>query len=57
MNSLGHDFVILSKGFHNNFIVLKPDECSFMLLDVDDELLTNLVEKMKLVKTVNKKKY
>ena len=56
MNSLGHDFVILSKGFHNNFIVLKPDECSFMLLDVDDEL-TNLVEKMKLVKTVNKKKY
>ena len=56
MNSLGHDFVILSKGFHNNFIVLKPDECSFMLLDVDDELLTNLVEKMKLVKTENKKK-
>ena len=40
MNSLSHD---LSKWFHNNFMVLNPDKCSFMLLGVDDELQTNLV--------------
>ena len=43
MNSLSHDFTILSKWFHNNFMVLNPDKCSFMLLGVDDELQTNLV--------------
>ena len=43
MNSLSHDFTILSKWFYNNFIVLNPDKCSFMLLGVDDELQTNLV--------------
>ena len=58
MNSLSHDFVILSKWFYNNFMVLDPDKCSFMLLGVDDELQTNLVcVEMKLLKTVNKKKY
>ena len=43
MNSLSHDFTILLKWFYNNFMVLNPDKCSFMLLGVDDELQTNLV--------------
>ena len=43
INSLSNDFTILSKWFYNNFIVLNPDKCSFMLLGVDDELQTNLV--------------
>ena len=43
MNSLSHDFTILSKWFYNNFMVLNPDKCSFILLGVDDELQTNLV--------------
>ena len=42
MNSLSHDFTIFSKWFHNNFMVLNPDKCAFMLLGVDDELQTNL---------------
>ena len=42
MNSLSH-FTILSKWFCNNYMVLNPDKCSFMLLGVDDELQTNLV--------------
>ena len=42
-SSLGHDFTILSKWFCNNFMVLNPDKCSFMLLGADDELQTNLV--------------
>ena len=56
MNSLSHDFTILSKWFHNNFMVLNPDKCSFMLLGVDDELQTNLVCGNETLKTVNKKK-
>ena len=43
MNSLSHDFSILSKLFYNNVMFLNPDKCSFMLLGVDDELQTNLV--------------
>ena len=43
MNSVSHDFTILSKWFYNNFMVFNPDKCSFMLLGVDDELQTNLV--------------
>ena len=43
MNPLSHDFTILPKWFYNNFMVLNPDKCSFMLLGVDDELQTNLV--------------
>ena len=42
MNSLSHDLTIFSKWFHNNFMVLNPDKCAFMLLGVDDELQTNL---------------
>ena len=43
MNSLSHDFNILSKWFYNNFMVLNPDKCSFMLLGVDDKLQTNVM--------------
>ena len=43
MNSVSHDFTILSKWFYNNFMVLNPDKCSFMLSGVDDELQTKLV--------------
>ena len=43
MNSLSHDFTILSKWFYNNFMVLNPDKCSFLSLGVYDELQTNLV--------------
>ena len=43
INSLSHDFTIFSKWFYNNFMVLNPDKCSFMLLGVDDEFQTNLV--------------
>ena len=43
IDSLSHEFTILSKWFYNNFMVLNPDKCSFMLLGVDDSLQTNLV--------------
>ena len=43
MNSLSHDFAILSKWFYNNFMVLNPDKRSVMLLGVDDQPQTNLV--------------
>ena len=42
INSLSHDFTISSKWFYNNFMVLNPDKCSFMLLGVDTEFQTNL---------------
>ena len=32
MNSLRSDFSILQKWFHNNFLVLNPGKCHFMLL-------------------------
>ena len=38
-----HEFTILSKWFYNNFMVLNPEKCSFILLGVDDSLQTNLV--------------
>ena len=43
MNSLSHNFTILSKWFDNNLMVLNPDKCFFMLLGVDEKLQTNLV--------------
>ena len=42
-DSLRHEFTILSKWFYNNFMVLNPEKCSFMLLGVDDLLQTNMV--------------
>ena len=43
IDSLRHKFTILSKWFYNNFMVLNPEKCSFMLLVVDDSLQTTLV--------------
>ena len=43
IDSLNHEFTILSKWFYNNFMVLIPDKCSLMLLGVDKSLQTNLV--------------
>ena len=43
INSLSHKFAILFKWFYNKFMVLNPDKCSFMLLDVDNSLQANLV--------------
>ena len=57
MNSLSHDFTILSKWFYSNFMVLNPDKCSFVLFGVDDELQTNLLFGNESLKTVNKKMY
>ena len=43
IDSLSHEFTILSKWFYNNFMVLNSDRCLFMLLGVVDSLQTNLV--------------
>ena len=43
IDSLSHELTILPKWFYNNFMVLNPDKCSFMLLGADDSLQTNLV--------------
>ena len=43
IDSLRHEFTILSKWFYNNFMVLNPEKCSFMLSGVDDSLQTKLV--------------
>ena len=43
MNSVSHDFTVLSKWFYNSFMVFNPDKCFFMFLGVDDEFQTNLV--------------
>ena len=42
MNSLSHDFTILSKWFYHNFMVLNTDKFFFMSLGVDEHP-TNLV--------------
>ena len=58
VNSLSHEFYVLSKWFYNNLLVLDPDKCSFMILGIDDEFQTDLVcANETLKKTVNKKKY
>ena len=56
MNSLSHDFNILSKWFCNNFMVFNSDKWSFMLLGVDDELLTYPVCRNKTLKKSNQEK-
>ena len=43
IDSLNHEFTILSKWFYNNFMILSLDKFSFVLLGVDDSLQTNLV--------------
>ena len=57
MNSLSHDFNILSKWFYNNFMVLNPDKCSLMLLVIDDELQTSLVYGNETIKNSKQKMY
>ena len=56
MNSLSHDFTILSKWFYNNFMVLNSDKCSFLLLGVDDELQANLVYENETLKNSKQEK-
>ena len=56
IDSLRHEFSILSKWFYNNFMVLNPGKCSFMLLGVDDSSQTNLVCGGVFLKTQNRKK-
>ena len=55
MNSLSHDFTILSKWFYNNFMVLNRDKCSFMLLVLMMSVKLIWCVEMKLLKTVIKK--
>lgn len=58
VNSLSHEFYVLSKWFRQNLLVLNPDKCSFMISGIDDEFQTDLVcANETLKKTVNKKKY
>ena len=57
INSLSHRFIVLSKQFYNNLMILNPDKSSFMLLDVDDEFQTELVCGNKTHKNSKQKKY
>ena len=43
INSLRHEFTILSEWFYNKFMVRNPEKRSLMLLGVDDPSQTNLV--------------
>ena len=43
IDSLSHEFTILSKWFYNNFMDLNPDKCSFILLGLDGSLQSKLV--------------
>ena len=43
----------MSKWFYNNFMVLNPDKCWFVLLDVKDELQTDLVGGKETIKSSN----
>ena len=56
IDSLSHESTILSKCFYNNFIVLNPGKCSFMLLGVDDSLQTNLVSGDEILKNTKQEK-
>ena len=56
IDSLRYEFIILSKWFYNNFLVLNPDKCSFMLLGADDSLQTNLVCDDEILKNTKQEK-
>ena len=43
INSLSHNFTVLSRQFYNNLVVFNPDKSSFIILDGDDEPQTGLV--------------
>ena len=53
INSLSYELNIWSKWFYNNFMVLNPDKCSFVLLGVKDELQTDLVCGKETIKSSN----
>ena len=56
IDSLSHEFTVLSKWFYNNFMVLNPNKYSFMLLGVDDSLQTNLVRGDEILKNTRQEK-
>ena len=56
IDSLIHEFTVLSKWFYNNFMVLNPNKYSFMLLGVDDSLQTNLVRGDEILKNTRQEK-
>ena len=47
---------VFSNWFYKNFMVFKPDKCSFMLLGVKDELQTDFESKKVLLKIAKTKK-
>ena len=55
IDPLTHDLTILSKWLYNNFMILNPEKCLFILIGVDDELKLIWCMEMKLLKTLNKK--
>ena len=56
VDSLRHEFTILSKWFYNNLMILNPEKCSFMLLGVENSLQTNLVYGDEILKNTKQKK-
>ena len=56
LDFLSHEFTFLSKWFYNNFMVLNPDKCSFMLLGIDDSLHINLACGDKILKNTKQEK-
>ena len=56
IDSLRHNFTILIKCFNNNFMVLKPEKCLFMLSGVDDSFQTSLVFGDKILKNTIQEK-
>ena len=57
IDSLSHKFTMLSKWFYNNFMVLNPDKCSFMLLGVEDSLQTKLMCGDEIVKNTKQENF
>ena len=56
IDSVRHEFTTLSRWFYNNFMVLNPEKCSFMLLGVDESLQTNLVCGHEILKNTKQEK-
>ena len=56
MNSLNHDFAILSNWIYKNFFVLNLDKYYFMLFGVNDDILTDLASNNSTVKDSKKEK-
>ena len=56
IDSLSHELTILSKWFYNNFMIINPDKCSFLLLGVENSLQTNLACGDEILKNTKQKK-